>query len=346
MTELKRSGVVFDEERHTYTLGGKKLSGVTGMIHKVLGLGTYPDASERVKREFIPLAGRYGKRVHKSIEAYDKTGEKNVEYAPEVITNDYGDKLNCPAHDVTDELNAYIGFKNSRGARTLANEFTVSDEAKFASQVDVVWEINGKVWLVDTKTNNVQAYPGGEPALREYLSWQLSVYAHLFERQTGVEVSGLLGFWAHRYTGKGVESALWDIARVDDDKVAALLDRISVIVTDNGFIYEYDGDASELLARKPVEVNNDLVPQEVVDAIASYLIAEREAKALKEKLREAMEAHGIQRWENDRFTATIGKASSRQGFDEKRFAADHAELHKSYLVNREVKGSFKITLKK
>ena len=39
MIELVKSGVVFNEENHTYFLGDKQLSGITGMIKRQL----FPD---------------------------------------------------------------------------------------------------------------------------------------------------------------------------------------------------------------------------------------------------------------------------------------------------------------
>ncbi len=34
--ELKNSGVIFNEEAHTYHLNGKELSGITGMLSRQL----------------------------------------------------------------------------------------------------------------------------------------------------------------------------------------------------------------------------------------------------------------------------------------------------------------------
>ena len=44
--QFKKSPVVFDEASHTYYLGEKRLLGITGLIHSILGLGVYPEANE------------------------------------------------------------------------------------------------------------------------------------------------------------------------------------------------------------------------------------------------------------------------------------------------------------
>ena len=49
--ELIKSPVEFNEELHRYALGDKRLMGITGLIHSVLELGVYPDASDFVKNK-------------------------------------------------------------------------------------------------------------------------------------------------------------------------------------------------------------------------------------------------------------------------------------------------------
>lgn len=51
---FKQSPVIFNEDEHSYYLGDKRLLGITGLIHSVLGPGVYPDASEHVKDRIIP----------------------------------------------------------------------------------------------------------------------------------------------------------------------------------------------------------------------------------------------------------------------------------------------------
>ena len=60
MMQFKQSPVIFDEDSHSYQLDGKRLLGITGLIHSILGLGVYPDASEHVKDFIIPRAGGRG----------------------------------------------------------------------------------------------------------------------------------------------------------------------------------------------------------------------------------------------------------------------------------------------
>ena len=337
--DLKQSEVVFNEETHRYLRGDAELSGITGLIHAVLLLGVYPDASDFVKKVQIPKAGYYGTCVHKAIQAWDELGIELTQF-PE---KEHPTAGILPSQDVSAEL-AYYRKVKPRNVKTVASEFTV-DYLNFASQIDCIWCDNeGGIYLVDHKTNNLDYYPGGADALREYLSWQLSCYAVMFENQTGLKVKGLLGNWVRKGAGE-----LWRIERKPDEQVQKLLST-DIMPDGNGrFVYlnqEMQVYAEKVEEVKPTESDSSLVvPSDVVTAIATLLNAEKAAKAMKEKLRELMEAAGVSKWECDQFTATIGKASESTTFDSKAFQADHPDLYKQYLKKTTRKGSFTQKLK-
>ena len=337
--DLKQSEVVFNEETHRYLRGDAELSGITGLIHAVLLLGVYPDASDFVKKVQIPKAGYYGTCVHKAIQAWDELGIELTQF-PE---KEHPTAGILPSQDVSAEL-AYYRKVKPRNVKTVASEFTV-DYLNFASQIDCIWCDNeGGIYLVDHKTNNLDYYPGGADGLKEYLSWQLSCYAVMFENQTGLKVKGLLGNWVRKGAGE-----LWRIERKPDEQVQKLLST-DIMPDGNGrFVYlnqEMQVYAEKVEEVKPTESDSSLVvPSDVVTAIATLLKAEKAAKAMKEKLRELMEAAGVSKWECDQFTATIGKASESTTFDSKAFQADHPDLYKQYLKKTTRKGSFTQKLK-
>ena len=337
--DLKQSEVVFNEETHRYLRGDAELSGITGLIHAVLLLGVYPDASDFVKKVQIPKAGYYGTCVHKAIQAWDELGIELTQFPDK----EHPTAGILPSQDVSAEL-AYYRKVKPRNVKTVASEFTV-DYLNFASQIDCIWCDNeGGIYLVDHKTNNLDYYPGGADGLKEYLSWQLSCYALMFENQTGLKVKGLLGNWVRKGAGE-----LWRIERKPDELVKKLLST-DIMPDGNGrFVYlnqEMQVYAEKVEEVKPTESDSSLVvPSDVVTAIATLLKAEKAAKAMKEKLRELMEAAGVSKWECDQFTATIGKASESTTFDSKAFQADHPDLYKQYLKKTTRKGSFTQKLK-
>lgn len=337
--DLTQSEVVFNEETHRYLHGDAELSGITGLIHAVLLLGVYPDASDYVKKVQIPKAGYYGTCVHKAIQAWDELGIELTQF-PE---KEHPTAGILPAQDVSAELAYYRNVK-PRNVKTVASEFTV-DYLNFASQIDCIWCDNeGGIYLVDHKTNNLDYYPGGAEGLKEYLSWQLSCYAVMFEKQTGNKVKGLIGNWMRKGAGE-----LWRIERKPDELVQKLLS--TDIMPDGNGRFVYINQEMQVYAEKVEEVKQTesdsslVVPSDVVTAIATLLKAEKAAKAMKEKLRELMEAAGVSKWECDQFTATIGKASESTTFDSKAFQADHPDLYKQYLKKTTRKGSFTQKLK-
>ncbi len=341
--DLKQSAVVFNEDAHTYRRGDEELSGITGLIHSVLQLGVYPEANEFVKQVQIPKAGHYGTCVHKAIQTFDTIGIEATQF-PEVVhhTRDYGDVL-FPAHDVSYELHLYRTHKLTK-CRTLASEFTVS-LGRYASQIDSTWvDDDDNIYLVDFKTNNLDYYPGGKAGLMEYLSWQLSCYAVMFELQTGLKVKGLYGLWIRKE-----DCERWEIARIPDEQVLKLLETELVINPDGypHFLYINEGMQVYNTKADVVEAPTKglVVPQEITTAIANLVKAEKLAKDMKEKLRELMEKNNVTKWECDAFTATIGKDSVAKNFDSKALEADDPKTYAKYVKTVKRKGSFTIKAK-
>lgn len=351
---FKQSPVVFDEARHQYSLGEKRLLGITGLIHSVLGLGVYPEADDYVRDYIIPKAGSRGTAVHHAIETYDSIG---VKQPLQTVNTKQGEGFVDMEWDVSDELENYIF--NQQGFKPLANEHTVSDETKWASQIDNIWqrEETGGIWLVDTKTNNIDLYPlcgyynanyfsDGESALKEYLSWQLSIYAELFEAENpGLKVEGLACNWLRKD-----RSALWEIERKPSDLVKSLL-TADYIFTDNGPIF-FHADPSALGVGNFPAIKEDavpIVPKDVVTYVTDLLhnVKDLETKLAEAKagLRAAMVQHEVKKHDFGTFSATLSADTTATSFDSKRFKADHPELYNQYLTSTTRKGSLTIKLK-
>lgn len=335
MIQLVRSQVEFSEHPHGYFLQGVQLSGITTLIKAATGLGVYAEASDYVRDFLIPRAGEKGTAVHGSIEHYDKTGEKITEY-----------DLPLNGHlDVSVQLENYIKLRE--GYEPVDNEYTVSDNLMYASNIDNVWQKieTGGIYLVDTKTNNLDLYPGGEDALIEYLSWQLSCYAYLFEQQNpGLKVEGLLGNWF-----RDSQCKQWVITRKDDGLIKELLDT-TYELTEHGFVYHVENRERFAYGTTAVAAQEQgIIPQQVVNYIAMLLEEEKAAKEkldeLKVRLRNAMTEHGIKSWDSGRFAATIAKDSITSSFDTARFKKDHADLYEQYLRQSVRQGSFTLKLK-
>lgn len=136
----------FDEETHTYTLGGKVLPSVTQILDAVL----FHDKYNGVDEETLKLASEKGRVVHKEIEEYVKQGEVGF----------------------TEELNSFIELINKNDISITSSELMVTD-TKYAGTIDLVFWYNDKLCMGDIKTTyNLD---------KEYVSWQLSLYKYLYE---------------------------------------------------------------------------------------------------------------------------------------------------------------------
>ena len=337
--DLKQSEVVFNEEAHTYLRGGEKLSGITSLIHSILQLGVYPDANEYVRNVQIPKAGYYGSCIHKAIQMYEDIGIEMTKF-PE---KEHPTAGTLPAQDVSIELETYKRLKPKK-LRVIATEFTVS-LGMFATQIDsVLADEDDNIYLDDHKSNNLDYYPGGKEGLKEYLSWQLSANAVMFENQTGLKVKGLYSDWIRKGDGE-----LWIIKRQPDEKVLKLLETEILPKPGGGFVYI--NEAMQVTSATPTDTKpavadtSLVVPSDITTAIANLVKAEAAAKVMKEKLMELMEANGVTSWECDEFKATIGKDSVATTFDSTKFKSAHPDLYKQFTKTSTRKGAFKITAK-
>lgn len=152
--DLIQSGVVFDPATHTYRLGDKFLSGITGIIKDMV----FPDMYKDIPQDVLMKAADRGHEIHRCIQEY-VDGEQIPFLSPEVEQ-----------------------FKEAtQGIEFIASEYLVTDGVeRYASAIDLV---DNECNLYDIKTTSKLNI--------EYLQWQLSIYADFFERQNGVEAGKL-----------------------------------------------------------------------------------------------------------------------------------------------------------
>lgn len=298
MIELVKSSVVFNEEDHTYFLGEKQLNGITGMIGNQLFPGKYKDVPEFVLKK----AAEKGSRIHAQCQFVDATG-----FAPESV-----------------EAENYLMERMGAGYMVVANEYTVSDNEYFASNIDCVWEKENKVSLADIKTTYSLD--------KEYLSWQLSIYAYLFELQNPLlKVDQLFGVWL-----RGTKSELVPIERKPDEEVKRLM--------------ECETKGEQYLSTELAPANDkQLLPAHLINTIidieeqASY-ISEMQ-KDYKEKIKAAMKEFGVKVWDAGRLRVSYTPPSVSNGFDSKKFQADHADLYSEYSKATTKADSIRITIR-
>lgn len=293
MITLNTSWVVFDKDEHTYTLNGKILHGITGMLSRQLFADKYKDIPEFI----LKRAAERGTLIHDDCEFADATG----------------------LEPQTTEGRNYLKLR--KGFKVVANEYTVSDNEYFASNIDCVWERDGEVVLADIKTTSHLD--------EEYVAWQLSIYAYLFELQNPhLRVSKLYAVWLRDEIAKLVE-----VERKDDNVVLSLLNCEKMGDT---YLTPVEG-GKELITRSAVSI--------LIEAKEMAEYYSKRYKDIEQQLLAAMVEHKVKSWDTEQLKATYTPASERTTFDEKKFQKEHPELYKEYLKKSTRKESIRITIR-
>lgn len=295
--------VRFDDIAHSYLLDEDIfLMGVTSLMKKH---GLAPNY-EGIPAEVLQKAAERGSKVHQDIEDY----------------------CNGKTVAMTKELKAFIGC----GVKAIANEYLVSDNEIVASAIDIVADAgcDNMVDLVDVKTTRVLH--------REPLSWQLSIYANLFERQNpGIKVRNLYGLHIDIAKGKGT---MVQVPRKKDEDVIDLLfcEREGLPFTPK----------TEELSITQKNALSEL--QGITDSIALIKLSLKEAEDKKKEIEkyilEQMEASGRKTLENGPIKVTYVAESERESVDKTRLQNDLPELYEKYKKVTIVAPSVRVTIKK
>lgn len=298
--DLIKSSVLFDKDTHTYTTPeGVCLQGITGIIERQL----FPDKYSGVPEFVMKRAAERGSFVHEVCELVDDLG---IDHESEEARN-------------------YQKIKESYGLQYEASEYLVSDNEHFASCIDKVYrESDSEFSLGDIKTTYKLD--------KEYVRWQLSIYAYLFERQNpGCKVVRLFAIWL-----RGSISELLEVERIPD---GIILELLSAEIEGRKFINHY--------AVPSVKTDMPLKYREMEDSIieiteqAKYW-SERKKELTDGVMKEMVKA-GAYSWKGESVSFIRKKDSIRRIFDREAFERDYPGVYDKYLVDTPVCGS--ITLK-
>jgi len=295
--KLIKSQVVFNSDEHTYMLGDKELSGITSIISRQLFPDKYHDVPEGVLRK----AAERGTMIHSICELIDDMGI---------------------AHDI-DEAQGYKELKDDWGLMYECSEYLVSDNEKYASCIDKVYRENETDFtLGDIKTTYMLD--------KEYVRWQLSIYAYLFELQNlGCKAVRLICIWL-----RGERHEIVEVDRIPSEVVMNLLECDS---KGRQFVNPYP-IPSATLPYKYRKMEKSI--QEIVSQ-AKYWSDKK--KEITDGAMKAMVEAGEYSWIGDIISFTRKKDTIRKDFDKKAFEKDYPDLYKKYLKEIPVVGS--VTLK-
>lgn len=278
--KLVKSSVVFNAENHTYTLDGKQLSGITSLLHRQL----FPDMYSGIDQEVLQRAADRGTLVHQNCELADEGFEVNT---PEAVNY----KMLMAKYDFTFEQSEYL----------------VSDNEHYASSIDKVYRVSDDTFcLADIKTTYALN--------KEYVTWQLSIYAYLFELQNpGAKVDSIFAIWL-----RDDRARIVFLDRKSDEEVSTLLSCDA-----QGIQYMPQSNSLPVVTSEAEQL--------IVDIEAQIKQLEEQKNNLREGIMRAMVQAGVYSWKGEQISITRKTASSRKTFDAKRFEKDHPELYNQYI---------------
>ena len=304
---LPESPVVFEPEHHTYNLNGKMLSGVTAIVKWL-----FPDTYAGIPESVLMNAADYGTLIHSKCELADSMG-----IADEPIIKEYQRII------------------KDAGLQVAMSEYLVSDEKDIASSIDKVFVDDS---LGDIKTTS---------KVHEYnVTVQLSIYAYLYELQTGRSVNKLYLIWLPK--PQYGTAMVKELSRIPADVCKYIIE-----------VYVAGGDPlsaiSALSHYITAEPEKKRVKGEIPDGMQATIeelmmvkqqldeLAERE-KELKKQVLTAMQNAGEDSWCNDLIQFSRKAAYERESIDTKALKANEPSIYESYKKTTKVAESISYKL--
>lgn len=304
--ELQESGVIFDEDEHTYELNGKYLSGITEMLQRQL----FPNEYDGIPMAIIKKAGEYGKSVHKSCEDFDSLWK----------------------NDGTQEVQDYIQICSDNNLVHEASEYNVSDGENWASNIDKVYRENDDTFsLGDLKTYGVMT-----PDKLEKTRWQLSIYAYLFELQNKkAKVDRLFVIRLRNKMKKdGSFDHISEIVFVDRIPSEICKELLDTDLKGEQFVNPYS--IPESIKAQEEHILELILTKEAVDA---------ELSQIKSSILTQMEEKQIRTWITQKMRITRKLPTTRSSLNLTLLKEEHPEIDfDSYMKESQVSGSLLIAV--
>ena len=311
MKKLNESPVIFDSGKHTYTLNGVRLSGVTAIVKWM-----FPETYKDIPQSVLEKAAAHGTQVHTKCELYDSLG--------------IGDDM--------PEVQAYIRLKKEQGLKTLVSEYLVDDGAHISSSIDKVFEVDesGCYPLGDLKTTS--------KVHRDNVTLQLSIYAYLFElNNPELKAGRLMCIWLPKK--QYGDAAIIDLKRIPSDACEEII--AGYLAKEDSAPYREKWFGS--VESTEIELIEEALPVHLKDAedmiinVESTLKElERKRDELKNRMYHLMVKHNVKKWQSERLQLVRKLDSTRETLDSAKVKKNYPEIYEECKKVSAVKGSLTI----
>lgn len=301
---LPETNIIFEPDTHTYTnQQGNKLCGVTTMLRKYL----FADKYKGVPADVLKHAAQHGTRVHEQTQLAI-CGFKTKDTLP--------------------ETKAIIKTLKQNKLTPIEAEYLITDNQTCASSIDIVLsDKNQNITLADIKTT--------ETLDTEYVAWQLSIYAYLFEQQTNHPVTEIIAIHARNNT-----ATIHTIKRIPDTHIAALIEaQRTHATTFTNPLKQLDTETTLLTQQAQIIEQKIATIKQTLDNLTML------QTNIKEKLYNEMQMRSIKKWDTDTLSITLKEPSVRTTIDADKLRTLHPRIYKQTTKQTQTKGTVLIKLK-
>lgn len=282
--------IEFNEEKHEYLLDGVALPSVTTILSETIFESKY----EGVDEETLKKAAEKGTYIHQEIQDYVEKGKIGF----------------------TEELGNFIEIVKSNNLTNIKSE-TMTTNKEIAGTIDIIATMGEKRILADIKTTYKLD--------REYVSWQLSIYADIYEEETGEKIDELYAIWLR-----------------DDEYKFQKVERKSKEDISNVLISFKTGAKIDFIT-----TDLQTIPQEkqalFINSLVQIKNMEKSIDSIKQMILEEMEQRGVYNIDLGKVLISYKPSYEKISIDSKKLKEDG--IYEKYSKKSKVKSSIVIKVK-
>lgn len=301
LNELVVSPVTFSAGDHSYHLGEKELGGVTPIISWL-----YPRTYEGIPEDVLMRAAEYGTLIHSKCQLADALGTADMPI-----------------------VEKYREMMKDKGLVPLVHEYIVSDEENVASSIDIVCA-DGT--LCDIKTTS--------KVHRENVALQLSIYAMLYEEQTGKDAGDLLCVWLPKEQYGQPE--IIRMPRISADVCRFIIDEY--VAGNEPDEAREKVESLDLFGENTMKEDNDLLMKEYMKLDAECKRMAKRMDEIKGSMLESLQKYDIKTFTGEGYVVSRKAASVRRSVDSKKLSTEYPDVYEKVMKETKIGESIQIKL--
>lgn len=301
LSDLRVSPVTFSAGDHSYHLGEIELGGVTPIVSWL-----YPKTYDGIPEDVLMRAAEYGTMIHSKCQLADAIGTVDLPI-----------------------VQRYMEMMKDKGLEPLVHEYVVSDEENIASSIDIVCADGS---LCDIKTTSM--------VHRENVALQLSIYAMLFEEQTGMDAGELYCVWLPKE--KYGEPEIIRMPRIGAEVCEYVISE---------YLEGHEPDDArakverlDLFGEDTMRKDNDEMMKEYMKLDAECKRMAKRMDEIKGALLESLQRYDMKTLSGEGYVVSRKAASVRRSVDSKKLSAEYPEVYEKCMKETKIAESIQIKL--